>query len=454
MAYTNFIGDGVSVNGAPLIPGGGTIPLGASYFFVCNRTGANGANGNEGTFDAPFSTIDYAIGQCTANAGDVIVVMQGHAETITGAGGITCDVAGITIVGLGNGSDRPELTFGTSTGASVLITAANVKICNIVGITGVDALTNPFHVQAAGCTLDIEWQDPSSALQAVRAVLTTAAADNLNVTLKVVGQTSGGTAPVNAVRLVGVNSGQINCDFYGRASTAFVEFLTTACTNIEVYGYMYNSGTTDGSKNVIDTVTGSTWFADIIDGAAGAAFSGGSAAAMASDDLSGIGARSDSSVYVPGSSSSLMAYAKGTADLQERVAFKSAAVLSDNLTLFTIAGGPIKIESLFLLCVTNNDATASTIQFRANPTTGTAQTISNASASVANATAGATITLAGTALATAALYNANGPNLIANPGTILAPIGTIQIAVAVGSTTGTWSAYIRYKPLATGVTVS
>jgi hypothetical protein len=64
------------------------------------------------------------------------------------------------------------------------------------------------------------------------------------------------------------------------------------------------------------------------------------------------------------------------------------------------------------------------------------------------------VTLAGTALATAALLNANGPNLIANPGTIMVPAGAITAVIGVGSTTGTWRHYIRYKPLAAGVTVS
>ena len=57
-------------------------------------------------------------------------------------------------------------------------------------------------------------------------------------------------------------------------------------------------------------------------------------------------------------------------------------------------------------------------------------------------------------LATAALLNANGLNLIANPGTIFCPIGTIDMVIGVGSTTGTWAQYLRYKPLAVGVTVS
>ena len=111
--------------------------------------------GGAGTETRPFATIDEAIGHCTANRGDIIMVKAGHAEALSAASAITCDVAGITIQGLGSGADRPELSFGTSAGASVVVSAANVSILNVVGISAGDALTNPFHIQAAGCTLDI-----------------------------------------------------------------------------------------------------------------------------------------------------------------------------------------------------------------------------------------------------------------------------------------------------------
>lgn len=167
-----------------------------------------------------------------------------------------------------------------------------------------------------------------------------------------------------------------------------------------------------------------------------------------------IGNKTDASVYTPGTTNSIAALAKGHADLQERVALKAAATITNGQTLFTVAGGPIQIMALVSICATANDGTASTLQYSVSPTSGSAQTISGASASLASAAAGASVTLAGTALSTAALLNANGPNLIANPGTIVAPAGTITAVVGVGSTTGTWRHYIRYKPLATGVTVT
>lgn len=288
--YPNGFSDGITIRGIPLLQ-----THTGKVFWVYNGTALltgqkGGSNGNKGTFDAPFSTIDYAIGQCSANRGDIIFVKAGHSETISAASAITCDIAGVAIVGLGQGTDRPELTFSTLVGASVVISAANVSILNIVGIGNKDALTQPFDVQATDCYIDIEWRDTSSTIEAARAILTTDAADRLTVKMKYRGQT-GGDACVNAIRLVGVDGADIDIDFYGKASTAVVEFLTTACTNVTVNGYTYVSGTTDGSKNVVDTVGTSTWYSDIVDGAAGARYTGGSASAVAKDDVSAVLAR-------------------------------------------------------------------------------------------------------------------------------------------------------------------
>lgn len=370
MGNTNLAGT-FSLDGSPVIPGGGELPLGASYFYVSSTTGSDGF---PGTWDEPFATLDYAIGRCTANKGDTIVIKQGHAETLIAAGGVTADVAGVNIVGLGVGADRPEFTFGTSTGASFLISAANISVSNIVGIAGIDGLTNPFHVQAANCSLDIEWQDGSSTVEAARAVLTTAAADKLAVNLKYIGFPAG-NATVNAIRLVGSNDVRINIDAYGVFSTAVVEFLTTACTNVNVQGYMYNSGTTNFSKSVVDTVTGSTWFAAFYDGAAASFASGGSGGAIAADDVAVvaagvvtiaanqavpsadstantlerdvIGNKTDAAQPVVGATRSLMGALKGLMNSTNRTIVKTdGAVLSGADPLFTITGGPIKIVSI------------------------------------------------------------------------------------------------------------
>lgn len=259
--------------------------IAGNVYFVDSGSGADTNDGL--TIETALATLDAAIGKCTANNSDGIFLMPGHAEDVASASAITCDIAGVAIIGIGQGSNRPTFTFKTATTASIVFSAASVKVYNIIGLAGIDSLANPFHVQAADCELDIEWQDASATIEAVRAVLTTAAADRLKLNLKHCGFVAG-NACVNAVRLVGVDTADISIDFYGVASTSVVEFHTTACHNIKVNGVIYNSGTTDGSKDIVDTVTGSTWSAQIFDATAGALFSGGSGSALAKDDMSAI----------------------------------------------------------------------------------------------------------------------------------------------------------------------
>jgi hypothetical protein len=129
--YAGFV-SGIAIRGVPLIQ---THP--GEVFWVSNSsalmTGQKaGSNGNKGTFNAPFATIDYAVGRCTASRGDIIFVKPGHAESIGDATTLVLDVAGIAIIGLGSGSLRPTLTFGTATTANIPVTAANITVHNIL----------------------------------------------------------------------------------------------------------------------------------------------------------------------------------------------------------------------------------------------------------------------------------------------------------------------------------
>jgi hypothetical protein len=170
------------------------VPIGVTHpgkiFYVSNSTvtpatadGLAGANVEGlGTYQRPFSTIDFAVGQCVASRGDVIFVMPGHAETVT-ATSIALDVAGVSIVGLGFGSLRPTLTFGAAA-ATIQVTAANVSVTNILHVANfadvATAYTNnagpEFSVE--GC----EFRDTSSILNFLSCVTTTVSvnADGLN----------------------------------------------------------------------------------------------------------------------------------------------------------------------------------------------------------------------------------------------------------------------------------
>ena len=121
-----------------------------NVFWVDSNTGSDG---NSGTYRQPLALIDTAIGKCTASNGDIIMVFPGHAETVTTS--IAADVAGISIIGLGNGSNRPTLV-GPSADATIDVTAANITIRNLVfsadaGTT--QAATQKIYVNAANCEI-------------------------------------------------------------------------------------------------------------------------------------------------------------------------------------------------------------------------------------------------------------------------------------------------------------
>lgn len=279
--YPNGFNSGVTVRGLPLLN---------SYSGKIRWVYSGGSVHTDGSFNRPYLTIDEGIN--ASAAGDLLLVKAGHTETLVAAGAITMDVAGVSIIGLGTGNNRPVLTFtpAAASTSNVSWTAANCSFENIVCVAGLDALTKPFSITGARPYLDIEWQDGSATVEAETVVLTTATADNLHIKLKYLGFTAG-NACVAPVKLVGCTDGRVEIDFHGVASTAVVNFVTTLSTNILVTGYVYNSGTTDGSKLVVDTIGSSTWYADIVDGAAGARFTGGSGGALAKDDISVVAAR-------------------------------------------------------------------------------------------------------------------------------------------------------------------
>lgn len=137
MSITDFP-NGVSSYGIPIL-GGGPIVTTGNVFFV-DDSGSDSYDGKSP--ERPMATLDAAIGLCTASQGDVIVVMPGHAETA--ATQVTCDIAGVRIIGLGIGRNRPTITAHASAVDCFNVTAANVSIENIriIGAADCTALIN------------------------------------------------------------------------------------------------------------------------------------------------------------------------------------------------------------------------------------------------------------------------------------------------------------------------
>lgn len=423
---------GLAVAGVPTM-GTSSIPLtNGNVWFVDSGTGSNG---NIGSADSPLATTAQAISLATANNGDIIVWCPGHAETITAAGGITVNKAGLTFWGLGEGAQRPTFTSTTATTATFLISSANTLIGgNVVTICNIASQVTFFSVSAADVTIGqapgiVEHHDTSSSVGAIVYVTTTAAAVRFNANIAYFGFTASviGTAMLS---LVGASASNITVNAYGSWSTAIVNFATTASVNVQIAGYFYN-GTTSLTKAVVDTVTGSTWAVQGYDGVGGIAFDGGSGKAIASSDVS-----------------------TAVGQTEAGVVSTNAGTMVSAATIFTVAGGPVMVTGLVSICQTANDTTASTLQYATTSTLGSlAGTISGASATLASAVIGTVVTLIGTALNTAPVISATGVGLMTLTPIVVQP-GIIKITIAVGSTTGTWKHYLRYKPMVAGATVS
>lgn len=143
--YPNGFANGVDILGMSVLNG-----YAGKVFWVSS---AVGSNGNAGTRQKPFATLDYAIGRCTHDKGDVIMVMPDHAETITGVGGITADVRGITILGMGTYNQRPRFLMDGATTVTFAISAADVTVHNLVFAAGHADIVTCFNITAVGATI-------------------------------------------------------------------------------------------------------------------------------------------------------------------------------------------------------------------------------------------------------------------------------------------------------------
>ena len=126
-----------------------------SVFWVSSVAGTNYASCGRGPA-TPCATVDYAIGLCTDDKGDVVYVMPGHVEEgDTSTAFFTADTAGMSIIGLGSGSDRPRFDYNYTT-SYAMVTAANVTLKNLVFRPGASSTVVGITVAAGGDFLTID----------------------------------------------------------------------------------------------------------------------------------------------------------------------------------------------------------------------------------------------------------------------------------------------------------
>ena len=261
--YPNGFADGVNIRGVPV-----EIPHPGKVFWVNNSTvladkGIGGSDGNPGTYLKPFLTIDYAIGRCQANRGDVIYVMPGHVETIGAAAAVDLDVAGVTLIGLGRGSKQARFDY-TATAGTIEVNADNVSIINMNFhanlpnvVIGLRILTLATDCLVKDCVFDVEATTTDEFLIAINAGV---GCNRLQVLDCKIDMGLGGAA--TGIKLVGATAGVDikGCRIVGDYSQACIAGITTLSTEVYIEDNFLANGASGnvGAVEVVEMLTGTT----------------------------------------------------------------------------------------------------------------------------------------------------------------------------------------------------
>lgn len=327
---------------------------GNSYFVDSSATGA--ADTRSGTSWATcLATLDGAINKC-ANQGDVIFVAEGHTESYTTTGvKATFDTAGITVIGLGTGSNRPTFSFG-HTGSTWTISAANITLVNLLFLTAVDSVVTFGTISGADCIMIACESRDTTDKEVLDAWTVATTANRLKVdSYKHIGYI-GGDANDSVFQLSGVDDFIIqNCIFMTQSGTtagsAVIELATECLRGLIDNCVFYVDGKSDYSDDIADTAgTSIVIVKDCYDLEAGGKFSGGG----------------------NGSSFSLTGDDVGTL-LGTKVTKSEADILDGTQqTLFTVSGGRVFVTHIELEVTTAAvDAGANNTQIVTDPTVGT-----------------------------------------------------------------------------------
>jgi hypothetical protein len=189
----------------------GLPPTTGNIFFVDSGAAGAADNTERGkTTEQPFATIDYAVGQCTANNGDQILVMPGHAETVSAAGGLDMDVAGVTVIGLGDGPDQPTVTLDTADTADIDIDAAGITFINIHFVANFLDIATCFDVNADDFSIKgCRFTDTSTILNFLVVVQDAAATASDRITIENCRAIQKGAANTHFVNFAGTGDGHI-----------------------------------------------------------------------------------------------------------------------------------------------------------------------------------------------------------------------------------------------------
>ncbi len=244
----------IYLNGKPV--GTDLVGIGVPRYVDSGIDGASGASPREAA-----GTIDELVDNCTANNGDKIVVMAGHSETFT-ATGLTLDVAGVEIIGLGWGTAMPTISFNHAN-AKVAVSADNVSVSGLRCLADVTGVTVGFDVAAGADYFRLTDCEFDVVTTATDEFLTTIIIDAVTkpylANLKINNGLGGAVAAINFTDAV-TQGWLLDSEIIGDYSTANVMGDTTLSTLLRFQNLLLSNGIGGnlGTEPCIEMLTGTT----------------------------------------------------------------------------------------------------------------------------------------------------------------------------------------------------
>ncbi len=189
-----------------------------------------------------LTTLNAACAECRSGMGDVIFVLPGHSENITGANALSNLVAGTRIIGLGslNQSNAPTLTW-TATASQIAVAVADVSISGLrLLMDGANGVVKALNVTAPGFRLTnnyMRWSSGASNLATIAIEVGSTATDCVIAGNYVTGVAAGvvtngiiavGATVPSRLQIIG-NNFQVAC----AAATGMIN-VTVAALNVTI----------------------------------------------------------------------------------------------------------------------------------------------------------------------------------------------------------------------------
>lgn len=227
--------------------------MGGGKVFVVAKSASDGRQIMQDTFKVDpdginrfAATIDAAIGYCEAGRGDVIYVAPDHTENISAATSLVADVDGVSIIGIGQGLNRPTLTY-TDTAGSIELDGDNVTFENFRLLASVSAVVVGINVDGDGCTLrNIEMDFDATGDDFITMIDVDGVNDTTIEGCHLIAEDTAGCD--EAIRLDDADNTTIkNCRLYGDFTDGAIIGEGAAGSNLLIAdNYIYNSDTTAG----------------------------------------------------------------------------------------------------------------------------------------------------------------------------------------------------------------